>query len=394
MHELAKKFVQNHHHLVVLTPGSRDQISLMEVEYLNNVEIWRFRAPNFRGKGKIWRAINETLFPFRALLALGLSKERKRVNFDLCINYSPTIFFAPVARYLGKKGAFVYLILRDFFPQWAVDQGLLKDYSIVTSFFRYVERLNYCSSDIIGVQSPANIPVFRSNYTGDANVQVLMNWSEQEQYLTSNQEASQLLRHQLGVEIDKTIFFYGGNLGLAQDMMNIIRLALDLLTDSRVHFLLVGQGDEFDLIKGAIEDNRLDNITLLPSVSQEKYREYVAGADVGMFSLAKTHTAHNFPGKLLGYMVESLPILGSVNPENDVADIINSAKAGLVSLNGDRSQLVLDAKFLINNVKARKKMGINAEKLLRKSFSVNVAYEKILFKYFESKEKKGKIVAN
>ena len=40
--------------------------------------------------------------------------------------------------------------------------------------------------------------------------------------------------------------------------------------------------------------------------------------DIGLFSLAYNHTAHNFPGKLLGYMFESKPILGSVNPGNEV----------------------------------------------------------------------------
>ncbi len=49
-----------------------------------------------------------------------------------------------------------------------------------------------------------------------------------------------------------------------------------------------------------------------------------------MFSLHSGHKTHNFPGKLLGYMSYSKPILGCVNAGNDLADVVNSAKAGIV----------------------------------------------------------------
>lgn len=380
MHELAKYFVQNGHNVTVLTPGDPRQSNILDLEQLEGVSIWRFRSHNFRGKTKVWRAINEMVLPLRAYLALSLSKERLTQNFDLCVSYSPTIFFGPLARHFKKRGAFVYLILRDFFPQWAVDQGLLKNRSVITSFFKFVERLNYRCSDVIGVQSEANIKVFHSIYPRHANVQVLMNWSEQIQNVPIDTEFG-ALRRRVPVAREKVLFFYGGNIGHAQDMMNIVRLASDLATDERAHFILVGQGDEFDLVKMEIRHKSLDNLTLFPSVSQEEYRKYVVDADVGLFSLSRKHTAHNFPGKVFGYMAASLPILGSVNPGNDILKVITGADAGLVSINGDFLQLLADAKFLINNPSARVNMGNNSLKLLKNSFSVDNAYNNIVSSY-------------
>ena len=189
------------------------------------------------------------------------------INFDLCINYSPSIFWGRLARELKNNGAFVYLILRDFFPQWVIDQGIISKTSIITKYFRFFEKLNYKSADIIGVQSNANIESFNkmSPYK-HPNVRVLYNWSDGKLYKPNGLFGKSILK-KYNIN-DKIIMFYGGNIGHAQDMQNVVSLAKKLLQYKNVHFLLVGQGDEFNLVKLLKETLSIDNITLLPSVSQ------------------------------------------------------------------------------------------------------------------------------
>ena len=117
------------------------------------------------------------------------------------------------------------------------------------------------------------------------------------------------VRKKLNLE-GKVIFFYGGNIGHAQNMENLMRLARTMHGHPVAHFLFVSQGDEFNLINDLASEWALDNVTILPSVSQEEFLKFLAVVDVGLFSLSKEHTAHNFPGKLLAYMSASLPILG------------------------------------------------------------------------------------
>jgi glycosyltransferase involved in cell wall biosynthesis len=155
----------------------------------------------------------------------------------------------------------------------------------------------------------------------------------------------------------------------------------------KAHLFLIGQGDEYEMVHEAINKYQLKNVTLMPSVSQDKYREYVASADIGLFSLSKAHTAHNFPGKLLGYMVERKPILGSVNLGNDVASIMLDSKSGLVSFNGDDDQFLADALSLIENEPLRKEMGLNAYALLKNTFSVDKAYQVICDSYLSALSK-------
>jgi glycosyltransferase involved in cell wall biosynthesis len=100
--------------------------------------------------------------------------------------------------------------------------------------------------------------------------------------------------------------------------------------------------------------------------------------DVGLFSLHKDHQTHNFPGKLLGYMQNSIPILGSVNAGNDVISVLQDAGAGFVCINGDDAQLTEFATRLLNSETVRREMGINSRKLLSNQFSVAEAAKKLV----------------
>lgn len=372
IHELASEFQEKGHKSVVITPGHLNQKSKLIIDEYEGVEIWRFKSGQTRGVSMLKRVTNEWLFSIRAWQAI--SEKVSNDSFDLCINYSPTIFFGPLARKLKQNGAFVYLVLRDMFPQWIIDQGIIRENSIASAFLKRYEKLNYEVSDCIGVMSKANLELFCRKYPHYTNVKILMNWSST--HPLKNQKKS-LFREKHNL-LDKIIFFYGGNLGKSNDMKNIMKLAKNLKDHNKAHFLIIGQGDELNLIKDLKESWNLKNVTILPSVEQNKFKRILTEIDVGLFTLSKKHTSHNFPGKLLGYMVESKPILGSVNPENDLMELINDSKSGYVFVNGEDDLLVKGATRLLNNSFEREEMGKNANSLLLNKFSVESAQKHII----------------
>ena len=132
IHQLAAEFEKNGHKSVVITPGNPHQASALIIDFVGGIEYWRFKSGYTREVGNIRRLINEWLFSYRAWSAIA----DKVVNcrFDLCINYSPTIFFGPLTRTLKGKGAYIYQILRDDFPQWLIDQGIIAKWSPVMFF--------------------------------------------------------------------------------------------------------------------------------------------------------------------------------------------------------------------------------------------------------------------
>jgi len=369
LHELALQLTINGHELVIITPGLPDQNKRLVRDSVDGITVWRFRNGRTRGVSKITRALNETLLSFNAWRAI--HKDVEVTSFDGVIYYSPSIFFGWLVKKLKTKCECAsYLILRDLFPQWVIDEKLIKQGSLIEKYFRFFETLNYTSADTIGLMSPKNLELFESSHKNRFNTHVLFNWSDTKLPKLLPEKLN--LRKTLGLE-EKIIFFYGGNIGHAQDMSNLMRLAISLKEKKNIHFLFIGQGDEVDLVKRSIKRESLVNTTFLPSVSQEEFKHVLRQVDIGLFSLAYSHKTHNFPGKLLGYMLESMPILGSVNPGNDLSDVISNAGAGYVFVNGEDNKLREAAIELAFNAQLRHKLGNNGSGLLNHSFSVESA---------------------
>jgi glycosyltransferase involved in cell wall biosynthesis len=378
MHELAIEFMHHGHEIVIITPGDNKQENRLTKSVIDDVEVWKFRNGSVKDVSRIKRAINETLMSFNAWLAI--RHEVKNKPFAGVVYYSPSIFFGPLVKKLKRScECRSYLILRDLFPQWVIDDGILREKSLITKYFRYFENINYKAADAIGLMSPKNLELFSKKQPELEHLHVLYNWASTDSVQNINPKNS--IRIKLGLE-DKTIFFYGGNIGHAQDMANLLRLAQSLKEHENAHFLFVGQGDEVDLIKRLVIEWHLENVSILPSVSQSAFKDILFEVDIGLFSLAKAHTAHNFPGKLLGYMTQSIPILGSVNKGNDLLNAVNDAQAGCVFINGEDDALLNASKLLLNDKNERIVLGNNAKNLLVNCFAIESTV-KTISKYLQ-----------
>lgn len=266
-----------------------------------------------------------------------------------------------------------YLILRDLFPQWVIDQGLISSGSPVAIYLRFFEFISYRAADIIGLQSPENKNWFSARNLSSKPIEVLFNWARMDPIVGMGDSWRKALRLE-----GKVVFFYGGNIGPAQDMKNIAILAKNMLQYSNAHFLLVGSGAEVEILMEMKENDRLTNFSVLLAVDQAEYRKMLAEFDVGLFCLHRDHTTHNFPGKLLEYVNQSKPILGCVNPGNDLKLIVEEAGGGYISFTGDDKSLFENAVRLLSDPDVRCKLGKNGNNLLNDVFSVKKASDQIL----------------
>lgn len=372
MHELALEFLHSGHVVTVVTPDP-DLKESYKLDELDGIKILRFRSGRIKNVSKPIRLINEILLSFRAVKAL--SHWLNSNPHDLIVFYSPTIFWSGLVKYLKNIWkSRSYLILRDFFPQWVIDNGIIGKHSILAYLFRFYERNLYATADVIGIQSPANLKKFSETNPNLRNTQLLYNWASP---LKDNKNMVPIdIRKKYNLS-DRIIFFYGGNIGHAQDMKNLLILAERMLTFPKVQFLFLGAGDEFQLVQDTIKNKNLSNCLLLESVSQDMFTSILTQIDIGLFTLHPDHKTHNFPGKILGYMQVGIPILGAVNHGNDLKTVIEGRKAGFVSIAGDHDTLYQNAVTLLDT-KQRKTMGKNAIKLMDTTFSVNTTVKKII----------------
>jgi len=354
----------------VFTFQDRFSCKLNYVCEKNNINVVRFPKLFSNTRYKFLRFISELLYS-KIILILG--KRYCKFEYDLIIWYSPSIFFGDLIEKLKSKKTKTYLILRDIFPSWAVDTKIIKN-NLIIKVLKYFELKQYTQANYIGLQSPSDLIYFKTkNFNINSNLEVLYNWTK----IQEKKIKFLNFRKKFNL-IGKTIFFYGGNIGVAQDIDNIIRLAKNLVNYENIHFLLVGYGSEFKRIKTIIKDEKLKNVSLYNSINQDKYLSLLSEVDVGIISLNKMFKTSNYPGKLLGYMEFRLPILLSSNKENDLIYLIDSTKSGLVSINGDDKKFLLNTIKLYKNIKLRKVMGENAFNLLNEKFSSKSASDKII----------------
>lgn len=371
VHDLGVELRKQGHSVMIVTPNSLNDEDL-ELSVESDLLVARLKTGKLKGVGKLSRAVREA--------RLSETMWRKGKQFfrdhpcDLVIFYSPSIFFGSLVRKLKSLWKCpAYLILRDIFPQWAVDAGVLKK-GLAYKFFRLKELEQYAAADVIGVQSPANLEYFANSLPNKRyDLEVIHNWTtlDEQEFVPAN------YREKLRLQ-DKVVFFYGGNIGVAQDMDNVIRLATALEAEPHIEFLLVGDGSEVERLKATIDEKALTNIRILPAVGQQEYLAMLSEFDVGLVSLDRRLQTQNFPGKTLGYMYFSKPMLCSLNPGNDLKTMLERSEAGLCSLNGDDETLRANALALANDAALRQRIGQNARQLLERDFSVSVVARRIL----------------
>ncbi|MDD5131474.1 MAG: glycosyltransferase family 4 protein [bacterium] len=379
IHDLAVEFCRLGHEAIVLTPDDTLRTG-SEIACIDGVKILRVRTGKIDGSFRIFRGINE-----RLLSPILWQQGRKFFRDNACdivIWWSPSIFLGSLVKKLKKQfNCPSYLILRDIFPQWAIDAGILKR-GLISWYFHRKELEQYEAANVIGVQSPGNLSYFRRNGLDQKyRLEVLYNWTR----LKEQDIPATNYREQLGLQ-GKVVFFYGGNIGVAQDMDNLIRLAENMLNETQAHFLLVGEGSEVERLKGLIKKKKLTNLTIHNAVDQQKYLAMLSEFDVGLILLDRRHQTQNFPGKMLGYMYYSLPILASINPGNDLQDVLEKKSAGLVCLNGDDARFKDYAIRLTRDSKLRKQIGARARSLLESTFSVSRAAAQILANFERRKQ--------
>lgn len=371
VHDLGFEFCRLGHEVTIVA-GTHEIAGSLEISVEEGLRVVRVRTGMIKGAIRPLRALQEVRLSSLIWQKAGAFLSNNPA--DLIVFFSPTIFLGGLVRRLKSlRSCKSYLILRDIFPQWAVDAGILRR-GLIYRFFRKKEIEQYETADRIGVQLPGDLQYFARNFAKKPyQLEVLSNWTALEEHGLPKTH----FRANLGLQ-DKIVFVLAGNLGVAQDVDNILRLASNLSSYPKIHLLLVGEGSEVSRLQKAIDTKKLCNIQVMPPVDQRTYLSLLGEFDLGLISLDRRLTTHNVPGRLLGYLYSGMPVLASLNPGNDLFEIIRSSQAGFCFLNGEDEELCAAAVQLAMDQGLRVRMGQNARQLLVEKFSVQSAAQQIL----------------
>ena len=332
------------------------------VEDFDGVEILRVRTLQAKDVNKVQRLLAEWLLPFALLRGLRRSPLAD-VHWDGIVWYSPTIFLGPMVRRLKHRfNCHGYLILRDLFPDWTVDAGVMRR-GLLYRFFKRVERQQYAAANVIGVQTPANQPLVRADSPESSRIEVLNNWLA----APALKVASVTLSPEL---LDgRTIFVFAGNMGAAQGMDCLIELAYRFRDRNDAGFAFVGRGSELSRLRSMAAKYELVNLQFIDEIDADDIPGLLSQCHVGLIALDPRHTTHNIPGKLLTYLHAGLPVLARINPGNDLEALINDEGIGYAVVGDDQEELARSAEALLEDEELRGRMGEKGQSLVRRVFS-------------------------
>ncbi|MCF6095690.1 glycosyltransferase family 4 protein [Thermovorax subterraneus] len=347
---------------------SKDKIHILLVKTGNIT-----KTANFIEKG-----ISTLLIERQYLKAI--LKYFKDVHFDMVIYATPPITFERIVRYFkNKHNSKTYLMLKDIFPQNAVDIGLMKKGSLIWKYFREKEKRLYEISDVIGCMSEGNVNYLLKHnpYIDKSKVEVFPN-SIKPIERVDRIKKDKFLLDKYGIPEDAVVFIYGGNLGKPQGIDFLLEVINNFHKIKNGYLLIVGSGTEYGRIEEYINDVKPKNVKLLEKLPKAEYDKLLTIADVGLIFLDKRFTIPNFPSRLTSYMEYSLPVLAATDKNTDLKDILINSNSGFWCESGDISSFMEYANRLSSDKDLRIKMGENARKYLEDNYDITKNIDVIL----------------
>jgi len=371
LRDLSREFARQGHALTVFLP-SPDQQEPWLFEEFDGVQVLRLKAPRTKDIGYVRRTLGELVMPYAMLRQLRkspLADER----WGGVVWYAPSIFHGPLASALKKssdcKG---YLIIRDIFPEWAVDMGLMGR-GLPYRFFDAVARYQYSVADVIGVQTPGNLRYFdRWQQQPGRQLEVLQNWLDKPAIVRCP------IRINETTLADRKVLVYAGNMGVAQGMNILLDLAEKLLYRSDVGFLFVGRGSDAARLRTMAETRKLDNVLFYDEIHPDEIPDLYAQCSAGIVALDPRHKSHNIPGKFLTYMQSGLPVLANVNAGNDLAQLIRDERVGQVCESHQVGELLQLTDKLLVQIEADTDLSDRCSHLFERDFAVKRAVQQIV----------------
>jgi glycosyltransferase involved in cell wall biosynthesis len=368
--DLVRELANKEINVYVVSPRERRTNLPTKLDQKGNINVLKVQTGNITKTNFIEKGLST--FTIEGNYLRAIKKYFIDVKFDLIMYSTPPITFEKVVRRLKKENkAKTYLMLKDIFPQNAVDLGLIKKNSLIWRYFVRKEKRLYELSDKIGCMSIGNVSYLLKHnpYIEPSRVEVFPN-SINPLPRKEQKAKDQKIMQKYEIPQDATIFVYGGNLGKPQGVDFLLEIVDDFYKVANGYFIIVGNGTEYQRIRRHLEIKLPKNVCLFNLLPKDDYDQLLDIADVGLIFLDQRFTIPNFPSRLTAYMENSLPILAATDRNTDLKEVLSDAKCGLWSESGDIDAFISNAIKLSLDKGLRNKMGCNGRNYLEDNYDI------------------------
>lgn len=377
--DLMRKFRDEGHQVYIVNPVERREGLPTSYTEMDGAHILSVMTLNVQKTNVIEKGVGQVLI--EPLFKKAIKKYFADVRFDLILYSTPPITLVGAIKWVRNHNpsAMSYLMLKDIFPQNAVDIGMLSTTGLKGALyhsFRRKERKLYDISDWIGCMSPANVKyVIDHNPEIDpAKVEICPNSFDVKDYASPEKDLGILTKY--GLPTDRPIFIYGGNLGKPQGVPFLIECLKANANRKDCHFVVVGDGVEYPIIEDWISEDHPRSVTLIRRLPKEDYDALASSCDVGLIFLDYRFTIPNYPSRLLAYLMQHKPIIACTDPNCDTGVIAEENGYGYYSPSNSVAEFTVALEKVLAS--DRIAMGEKGFEFLCKNYLVENTYNAIM----------------
>lgn len=382
--DLMRKFRDEGNNVHIVFPFERRMNRETELRYENDVHLLGVKTLNVTKTSIIEKGIGQLML--EPLFLKAMNKYFGNVTFDLIIYSTPPITFNKVIRAAKKRNpeAVTYLLLKDIFPQNAVDLGMMTKTGakgILYKMFRRKEKELYRISDYIGCMSPANVRyVLEHNHDVSAEkVEIAPNSYDIPTIVPNNKDTS-VFRQKYRLPADKPIFIYGGNMGKPQGITFLVECMKAVKDRDDCHFVIVGDGTEYPRLEAFVNEYHPKAVSVFRRLPKADYDKLADACDVGLIFLDYRFTIPNYPSRLLSYLMSRKPIIACTDPNCDTGTLAEQNSYGFYCPSNSVEAFVKTIdRMLTSNIK---QMGENGYKFFLENYTTEHTFRTIM-KHFE-----------
>lgn len=374
--DLMKEFVRYGHRPYIVTPREKKSGEKTELIDYRDYSLLKVQIGNTSNVSLIEKGISTITLSSKFYNAV--KRALGSIEFGLILYSTPPITLATsVARLKRLYKCKTYLMLKDIFPQNAVDLRMFSDRGLIYRYFRQKEKKLYHVSDRIGCMSPANVEYVLKHNPGIPKEKVgLCPNAVIPNTVPDRVGIKLLLREKYNIPVDATVYLYGGNLGKPQGIPFLIRCLQKMKDRDDCYFIICGSGSEYGIIQDFVQQDKPNNVSLIKFLPKQEYDELVMGCDVGMVFLDYRFTIPNFPSRVLSYMEYGIPILVCADNATDLGKIAEGNGFGLFCPSNDVAKF--ESQVTVMNSSDLDEMGVRARDYLEENYSVQIPYQEIM----------------
>lgn len=377
--DLMRKFRDEGHNVYIIYPNERRSGLSTTLTNRDGIHCLAVRTLNVQKTNVIEKGVGQLLLESQFKSAL--KKYFQGIKFDLILYSTPPITFNNVIKYAKREseGAITYLLLKDIFPQNAVDLGMISKggiKGILYKMFRKKEEELYRISDYIGCMSPANVEYVLKHNPAVDRLKVEIAPNSYDIPSISEIVDKNFIRSKYNLSTDKPIFIYGGNMGKPQGISFLVDCMMAVKDREDCHFLLVGDGTEYPKLEAFVKENNPKSVSVFRRLPKEDYDSLAAACDVGLIFLDYRFSIPNYPSRLLPYLMGRKPIIAVTDPNCDTGSIAETNGYGFYCPSNSVEDFVkVVDKMLVSD---RNQMGENAYQYFLSNYTTEHTYSVIV----------------